>query len=208
MSTRIKVILSIGISLLIIAYCVLVWSVNEKDEASTIPIEHFAMNEWVDLSGSFLHSEDQTPNGYSIRITNAELLTPSEYIKNYGAKEEATNSEEGQTVVCLEYEISHEGDGEVGLVLFEQKLIAASKDLALSYDSELWWKAEPTMKNMPGTFSLLPDTTFVTHIPFTYTTNPDAFQSYANSPRVEISNGSYELLLSYLPVKKVVDIKI
>ncbi len=113
-----------------------------------------------------------------------------------------------QTVVCLEYQIRHEGAGDVGLVLFEQRLIAATKNVALKYDSELWWKAEPEMKDQPGMFALSPDSSYTAYIPFSFIHDPDAFQSYEDSPRAVVTDRTFELLVSNLPTRKVIDISI
>lgn len=192
---------------LALAYGIRVWHINEADKANTTPVEHYAVGEWVDLTGSFLQTEAQAPDGYSIRISKVELLTPDEYVRAYGAEGEDIVGEDSQrTVICLEYQIQHEGAGEVGLVLFEQRLIAGSKNVALKYDNELWWKAEPEMTDQPGMFALRPDSSYTAHIPFSFIRDPDAFQSYEDSPRTAIVDSTFELLVSNLPTRKVIDI--
>ncbi len=46
------VIASIAIVLAFV-YGVRVWQINEADKANAVPVERYAMGEWVDLTGSF-----------------------------------------------------------------------------------------------------------------------------------------------------------
>ena len=210
-SKAVCVILGIVAALLVAAYGMRVWYVNAHPVEAPIPVEHHVMGEWVNLDGTYLFADYQSPEGYSVRVSKAELLTPNEFIDLYGAEgSQHLDSDEGdvKSVVSLEVEIEHVGDGEVGIVLFEQRLIPERKNVAYRYDDELWWMVEPSLKDNPGMFSLLPDTTYVTHIPFTYTTNPDLMESYDKSPRMEIADTSFEYLLSNEPVKTVVDIEL
>lgn len=207
MKKRRKGIIAAVLALCALAYGVRVWQLNAADQASAIPVEHYAMGQWVDLSGSYLRSADQAPDGYAVKIDKAELLTPDEYVEKYGAAGAEMPGEDGEkTVLSLEYEIRHEGDGPVGLVLFEQKVLPQDRSIALSYDRDLWWQAEPSMKGQPGQFGLRPDSSYTAHIPFSFIDNPPAFQSYVTSPRTKIDGTAFELLLSNLPTRKVIDV--
>lgn len=203
----VRVALALVAAVLVATWAVRVWYVNAYPPEKPVPVEHYAMGEWVDLDGTYLFADYQSPQGYSVRVNKAELLTPREYLERYGAEGyEPVDDDEGKSVVSLEVEIEHVGDGEVGLVLFEQRLIPERKNVALHYDMDLWGEAEPALKGEPGIFALRPDSTYVAHIPFTFIATPDLMESYEESPRLEIADAAFEYLLSNEPVKKVVDI--
>lgn len=208
-SLAVKVACCVAVALLLAAYGVRVWYVNAHPYEQPAPVEHYSMGEWVNLDGTYLVADYQSPEGYSVKVNKAELMSPREYVEKYGAQG-ATLPEEGEkrSVVSLEMEIRHDGDGEVGLVLFEQRLIPERRNIAYRYDPELWWEAEPALKDMPGVFALRPDSTYTVHIPFYFPANPDYFVPYDEAKRPEITDTSFELLLSNLPVETLVDIEL
>ncbi|WP_165050359.1 MULTISPECIES: hypothetical protein [unclassified Adlercreutzia] len=204
-----KVACAVVMAILTAAYGVRVWYVNAYPFEQPAPVEHYGMGEWVDLDGTYLIAPYQSPEDYEVKVDKAELMSPREYVERYGAKgaELPPEGEEG-TVVSLEVEISHKGDGEVGIVLFEQRLIPERRNIAYRYDPELWWEAEPALRDTPGMFALRPGSTYVAHVPFSFPGYPDYFVAYDDAKRPEITDTSFELLLSNLPVQTVVDIEL
>ena len=85
-------------TLLTIAACALavaligwrIWVINQNQ--LSIPEEHYAMGEWVDLDGAFLYDYQENTKGYSLRITGAELMTAPEYIDRFGKDVDASPS--------------------------------------------------------------------------------------------------------------------
>lgn len=89
--------------LLTVAVCALaaaligwrIWAINQNH--LTIPEEHYAMGEWVDLDGAFLYDNQENTKGYSLRITGAELMTAPEYIDRYGKDDDADDASPSST---------------------------------------------------------------------------------------------------------------
>lgn len=184
-------------------------------QAVVIPAEHYAMGEWVDLSGTYFNEAKSEPkDGYSMRVNSAEAMTIEEYVQRYGKGGEATGSyvakeTDREALVVLEYEVKNEGNDQGGIILFQHKLVPERKNGEYGYIDELWWLAEPQMKDAPGQFSLKKDSTYTTSIPFAIQGKPDYLQKYDHQILLPVGDdSSFELALSNAPVKKIIDIEL
>ena len=187
--------------------------------AETIPTEHYSLGEWVDLTGCYfneLSSEDMA--GYSLRVVSAEAMNASEYIARYGVDSSALENVEVKNasigpdadVVVLEYETRNDSNDEGGIALYYERLIPARKNVAYSYDEQLWLSAEPQMKSgFPGGFGLVKGTSFTTHVPFCYVSNPGYLEKYDRQLRMPVcADRDFELILCNAPTRKIVRVSL
>lgn len=183
--------------------------------AETIPTEYYPLGEWADLTGCFfneLSGEDMA--GYSLRIVSAEAMNASEYLARYSADPEVPENVEVKNtsigpdadVVVLEYEVRNDSNENGGIALYNQRLIPARKNVAYSYDEQLWLSTEPQLKSgFSGGFGLVKGTSFVTHIPFCYVSNPGYLEKYDRQLRMPVgADRDFELILCNAPTRKIV----
>lgn len=187
--------------------------------AEEIPTEYYSLGEWVDLTGCFfseLSSEDMT--GYSLRVVNAETMNAIEYLDCYSVDSgvledvEVKNTSIGSDadVVVLEYEVRNDSNENGGIALYNQRLIPARKNVAYSYDEQLWLSTEPQLKSgFSGGFGLVKGTSFVTHIPFCYVSNPGYLEKYDRQLRMPVgADRDFELILCNAPTRKIVRVSL
>lgn len=184
-----------------------------------IPTEYYSLGEWVDLTGCFfneLSSEDMA--GYSLRVVNAEAMNASEYLDRYIVDSEVLEDVEVENtsigpdadVVVLEYEVRNDSNENGGIALYNQRLIPARKNVAYSYDEKLWLSTEPQLKSgFSGGFGLVKGTSFVTHIPFCYVSNPGYLEKYDRQLRMPVgADRDFELILCNAPTRKIVRVSL
>lgn len=187
--------------------------------AETIPTEYYPQGEWVDLTGCFfneLSGEDMS--GYCLRVASAEAMNASEYLARYGVDSEISENVEVENVsigpdadvVVLEYEVRNDSNEDGGIALYNQRLIPARKNVAYSYDEQLWLSAEPRLKSgFLGGFGLVKGTSFITHVPFCYVSNPGYLEKYDRQLRMPVGDDcSFELILCNAPMRKIVTISL
>lgn len=187
--------------------------------AETIPTEYYSLGEWVDLTGCFfneLSGEDMA--GYSLRVVSAEAMNASEYLNRYAVDSEALEKAEVANVsigsaadaVVLEYEVRNDSNENGGIALYYERLIPARKNVAYSYDEQLWLSAEPQMKSgFSGGFGLVEGTSFTTHVPFCYVSNPGYLEKYDRQLRMPIgADRDFELILCNAPTRKIVKVSL
>lgn len=187
--------------------------------AEEIPTEYYSLGEWVDLTGCFfneLSSEDMA--GYSLRVANAEAMNASEYLDRYSVDSEVLEDVEVENtsigpdadVVVLEYEVRNDSNENGGIALYNQRLIPARKNVAYSYDEQLWLSTEPQLKSgFSGGFGLVKGTSFVTHIPFCYVSNPGYLEKYDRQLRMPVgADRDFELILCNAPTRKIVRVSL
>lgn len=220
---RRRVIAAIALSL---AVCLvgarIVW-VNAH--GATIPTEHYGMGEWVDLSGGYfddLHGENM--QGYSVRITKAESLSYNEFVAQYakeipdsldvsagldeGKVTTVSDNPDEKTIVSLTYEIKNEGNDAGGIALFRHNLVPSRKNVAYTFNRDLWTSVEPQMKDQIGGFGLKKDSSYTTHVPFTFVSDPPYFQKFDYEILQPVAGDtSFELTLCNAPVRKIIDVE-
>jgi len=178
-----------------------IYDVNAN--AVQLEVQHYDMDEWVELNGAFLDTKDgENTEGYSIKVKNAKLMSYNEFVSKYCEKDEAIEGLDNKSVIDLEIEIKNVGNEDGYILILMCKLISEKKNYYLNTDSVLWSKAEPNVDEYAVAFCIKKDTEYTTHIP--YTINVTDLEQY----KKPIEDRNFELILSNSPVRKVVDIQI
>lgn len=180
--------------------------VNSQQTATDYPVEHRQIGEWIDLSGVYFGSSDEDYSGYSIRIDSARVMSIGEYLQEYGAKEIDLDCDlDAQCVVAIGYSIRNDGNESGGLALYDHYLIPSSKNRYYQCDTELWDASQPQLNGTMG-FSVVLGTEYSLVAPFTLKYQPRYFDTYENMQRGEVTENSFELVLSNAPRRIVVDV--
>lgn len=175
-------------------------------EAPVRIVEHYSMNEWVDLNGAFLDSKDENTQGYSLRVIAAHRMSYNEYIQSYG--NDKSHEVEGlneKSVIALDIEIKNdESPGNNGhMPLMFMYLVPELKNEAFLWNERLWIENEPRADGLMF-ITVTPQTTYTAHLPFTKNTDTTNNSAYFGS----IDASSFELSVANSPVRKVIDITI
>ena len=196
-----------------IAIGVRIWSVNQNQ--LSIPVEHYAMGEWVELNGAFLYDSQEATQGYSVRITSAEVISSDEYLDRYAPDADRSQITIGPgDVLVLGYDVRNVGNSTGYIDLVMQMVVGSAKNTFYKVDDELWSAAEPPLKDAP-VLILVPDSEYSTHGVVSLTADPDYLEKFdtgtqtydtSTSSRADIRETSFELILTNAPVRKVVDI--
>ncbi len=178
-------------------------------DAFAVPSRHAAVGEWVDLGGSFFAEALEKADGYGLHVTGAEVMDADAYLARYAASEMVlgvdTSRDEPGSVLCLTYEVRNEEAEEGGILLIEHQVVASDRNCAYRVDGELLEAAYPQLAGQMG-FSLLPDTSFEVHVPFSVQRDPGYLQAYDRAYRGAIAEGPWALILANAPERLVVDV--
>lgn len=180
-------------------------------------VVHHAVGEWVDLDGAFANTAamDQT-EGYFVRVSSVEVMSYNDYLARYAYEEQdPVPGLDAPSVLCVTFDMRNEGSAG-GLYLFGMYAVAATKRNAyLQVESDLYAYSEPRID--PGTvflngISIKEGTEYTTHLPYRQfgsngMVDIDGIQ-YNSGFTEALYDTRYELILSYLPVRHVVDIEI
>lgn len=195
----------LGIVLLAVCVFVGVRIVSVNAHAVTVPVEHYSMNEWVSLDGTFFQSaESEYKEGYSIKIDSAKRVSLNEFIAEHcldRVTPEMDFAEE--SIIDLEVSIKNEGNEHGAIELLPMILVPERKNEYYIWNADVWEMSEPTSKDLLA-FAVKVDTEYTTHIPFTR----NNVSGDTTSLTIPILDNSFELTLSNGPVKKVVDISV
>lgn len=194
-------ILLLVVAVLLIAFRV--YSVNSK--VIKITTEHYQMGEWVDLGGTILSNrESENPEGYSVRVNSVDVISYDDYIQKHGLnKEKAVANLDEKSVIDLELEIRNIGNDAGALPLMNMILIPARNNTYFIWNDKLWAENEPNSKDSI-VLATRKDSEYVTHIPYTRNIFDDDFTAF----KKPIDDKEFSLVLSNMPTRKVIDIKV
>jgi len=171
-------------------------------------VERYFMNEWVDLNGAFLNTSTENTQGYSMRVTKAELLSYNGYIVKYGIdKDRKIDGLDELSLICLEIEIRNVGNEDGRILIFECKLIPDRKNTYFIPSTALWAESESTLPK-DGSIRVLAikkDSEYTVHIP--YKINVKDLENYTEYKK-PMRDTSFELVISNSPVRKVIVIEL
>lgn len=179
-----------------VAIGVRIWWVNAS--LPSIPLEYYQTGEWVPLEGAFQNdaSSEQT-SGYSLMVESAEVVTYDEYLERHGVTASGTHGT-ARCVVDVTLRIRNDGTEQGGINVFQMVLVPERGNEYLICDvmseDALWPQVEP---NADSSASIRPGTEYVTHIPYVFNGGEEVYDR-------EVTDRSFTLLLSRMPVRKMV----
>lgn len=207
MKRRVKLLLVMSCLLLCIGIGLRVFEVN-KNQLS-LPTKHYKMGEWVDIGNTHLYDIEEYRQGYSVRVSSAEIMSSTEYITRYGRSEHASNDEGiPGDVLVLEYEIKNVGNSNGYIDAVTQWAIGTAKNYYLHIDTDLWSTRDAVMKKSP-VIHIKPHTEFSTYIPLANTYEPFGKpMDIQNQCRHHLKEKKYELIVANGPIRQIIDIEV
>ena len=178
------------------------------------------MGEWVELDGAFVDSaaNDRT-KGYFVRISRAELLSYNEYVRLYSKEGDLETAVypvveglDAKTLVTLTFDIRND-DSDGGLNINEMYLVPARKNEFFRADIDLLTASEEKLEVGVVTIygvSIRQGTEHTIHLAYGHqggnaTVGGRVVKERWVNPIVDTR---FELILSYMPVRHVVDIEL
>ncbi len=167
----------------------------------------------VELAGDFIFDNQENTAGYSVRVDAAELMDASDYIKRYGhvaaGDRDASDVENGDVLV-LTYTVTNRDNQSGWLDMVMLMAVGSSKNSLYKVDGNLWKIAEPSLENTSALI-LTPNSTYTTHVPMSFSTGPDLYESTLDEQtyrRSSIRDRSFLLYVSNAPTRKVIEIQL
>lgn len=212
-------VLGAGAALLVAGVGARIWRVNAEAPVTPEKIRH-AMGEWVDLDGAFVDGAayDRT-EGYHVRISQAELLSYNEYVRRYskeGDPETAlypvVEGLDAKSLVTLTFDIRND-DSDGCVIINEMYLIPARRNEFFRADIDLLTASEEKLvtgaTSMYGV-SIRQGTEHTIHLAYGHQGGDATVGGRVVKERwvTPIVDTRFELILSYMPVRHVVDIEL
>lgn len=206
-----KVMLCLIVCLTAITIALRVVVVNSG--APVVPETVSKVGERVDLNGSFSGQSIEQTKGLSVTVTQAEIMSKSEYLARYSASGEnytpppIEHWESGKNVACVTVEL-YNRDNETGyFALLNWRLVSPDGADAYMMNSNLLMIAEPQFRSTgsAGYAKLNPGKSYALHIPFCRQ-DKVLLGGLSDFEFKVVSKGRYRLLLTSYPQKKTVEI--
>lgn len=187
-----------------------IWDVNQH--RVTYPIQHYSMGQEVPLDGDFLDDNHEKTQGYYVTVPEAEIMNSNEYLARYAPDIDPSTIPDGSgDVIVLTYDVRNDGNVDGYLNTVSLFLVGESKNKFYKVDSDLWEASEPRIRGNSNGLVLEPNTSYTTHIPFSFIQDPALFERMLerkNYTRAEVGDSSFELILTNDPTRKIIDINV
>lgn len=187
-----------------------IYVVNE--EAIRFPTEYYQLGETASLDGCFIDTVEELTDGYAVTVDSVQVLSYNEYIRMYGIDTSGVvEGLDGKSVICLGITISNsapESKPQGGINALGVGLMLPGSATLFMIDSHLWSQAEENVREGQAGISVLPQSTYSTHIPFTAALLTEHVNDEYAPYLQNVPSGTYELRLSEVPIKKVIQIPI
>ena len=133
------------ILVVLVIYVFLVWRVNAS--AETVQEQQYEMGSWLPIEDGYIIDETIEHNdGYSIRVDDAEVMSPSEFVAWYGKEGVPVQGLQGSddTVLAVTMTIKNEGNTTGGFESFMWQVVPESRDNSYCVDEALFAYVEDT----------------------------------------------------------------
>lgn len=186
------------LSVVCLAVGMRIWWVNTN--LPRIPEETYETGEWVPLEGAFQDStSSEDTSDYSIKVVSAEVMTRNEYLEKCGGTT-LDDRDGARCVVDVTLVIRNDGTERGGLNVFQMVLTPARGNEYLICDvmneEALWPQVE---SGADTTVSIKPGTEYEVHIPYVFNGGEEVYER-------EVNDRDFTLLLSRMPVRKMVNV--
>ena len=124
------------VGILLIAAIIRIAYVNIT--APQLEVENYKMNEWVSLDGSFFRSNEEKTEGYSVKVTDYEVISREDYLKKYNLKDTSV-SEENSFSYFMELTVSvmNENNENGKVMIADWVLVGKNGDFVTTMDPQL-----------------------------------------------------------------------
>lgn len=168
--------------------------------AERIPVETYEVGEWLGPEDGYIIDDAiENLDGYFLRIDGARVMTPNEYLAEYGEGDDSTiPNGDAKTVLAITMTIKNEYNEHGGFEAYLWTAVPDSLNTEYRYDSTLFDKAEPT----GSVFKVSKGRTVTRTFPFSRGEYPPYFTDSAGTSQGEVLDRSFHMNMTYRPVTK------
>lgn len=193
--------LPVAICLLVALIGGRIWYVNQH--AIFVPTYSHELDEWIDLDGSFVSVSDEDTFGYSLKVSNARMMTRRDYFEFFSVDSSDSDtgiSGESFFVVVLDIDVKNQGNADGYINYKNWRLSPPARNTAFYIDYDLWYEALPELNSGKGAFGVTEGTTVTLHVPFWHFDSKKASLAASSvSAYGDVVEGSYEFILTNMP---------
>lgn len=208
-----KILLSSSLACFIMAAFLIgvrIWHVN--DTAWTLPEERYGIGERVSFDGAFAGYDYEETDGYALTVTNAEVMTPREFVQAYGVDPNASLDDisrpDEESLVVLTLYMENAGNEEGYMSSINWRLVSPDDPSAEYYCARnVWFFAHPVMESQPC-FEIRPDSEFVVYVPFCKTAQQGYLEVYDDQLKARVDECNFEFIFTNVPVRKMVEFSV
>ena len=203
-----KKIICIILAIALTLFCAYrIWYVNSK--AYQFSLEVYSVGEWVSMDGNYFNSDAEKTDGYSVRVSSAEVLTYEQFMERFGKDTDYLAEASQYDVVLLKIDFKNDSDStDGGVYVMEYNLFTETRARFFNKSNDYMKIANTDLpKNLIGV-NCQPGTEASMY--FVYTTDGRAdFVSYLQELEAKgTKNFTMYINLCRYPVKKSVKLEL
>ncbi len=199
MSSKTAVKISFAfVAVLLIAAVIRIAYVNIT---ATKPLEeHSKMNEWVALDGSFFRSNDEKTEGYSVKVTDYEIISKEDFLKRYKLENSSISEQNSFNyfmIVSVAFMNENNEDGRV--MIADWRLVGKNGDFVTSMDPQILMDTDERINDYLSSVTTAPGKEISLNLTFPMT-------GMKSKEEIE-KNSVYRLAVTKYPVRKYIYLK-
>lgn len=187
--------LFILLGLIIIGVVIRISIVNSSMEKMIIDV--FAPNEWVELGGSYFRSYTENTEGYSIMVTDYEIMDKKNYLERYDLESNSISEENAfEYIMEISVKIHNDGNTDGEIQIGDWALIGTNNDYVTWFDKQLLMDSDERIDDYLSSVTTTQDRDVEIKLPFPLTFMDDGKEVKRNTP--------YKLAVTKYPARKYV----
>ena len=185
--------------LVVIGVVIRISTVNAS--AEKMIMEEYAQNEWVELGGSYFRSFEENTEGYSIMVTDYEIMDKQSYLDKYDLESDSISEENAFSYIMeVSVKIHNDGNTDGKIQIGDWALIGTNNDYVTWFDKQLLMDSDERIDEYLSSVTTTQERDVEVRLPFPLIFIDDANEMERNAP--------YKLAVTKYPVRKYVYINI
>lgn len=187
--------LFILLGLIIIGVVIRISIVNSSMEKMIIDV--FAPNEWVELGGSYFRSYTENTEGYSIMVTDYEIMDKKNYLERYDLESNSISEENAfEYIMEISVKIHNDGNTDGEIQIGDWALIGTNNDYVTWFDKQLLMDSDERIDDYLSSVTATQERDVEIKLPFPLIFIDDEKEINRNAP--------YKLAVTKYPARKYV----
>lgn len=187
--------LFILLGLIIIGVVIRISIVNSSMEKMIVDV--YAPNEWVGLGGSYFRSYTENTEGYSIMVTDYEIMDKQSYLERYDLESDSISEENAfEYIMEISVKTHNEGNTDGEIQIGDWALIGTNNDYVTWFDKQLLMDSDERINDYLSSVTTTQDRDVEIKLPFPLTFMDDGKEVKRNTP--------YKLAVTKYPARKYV----
>lgn len=183
------------LGLVVIGVVIRISIVNSSAEEMIMDV--YAQNEWVELGGSYFRSFAENTEGYSIMVTDYEILDTQSYLDKYDLGHDSISEENAfEYIMEISVKIHNDGNTDGEIQIGDWALIGTNNDYVTWFDKQLLMDLDERIDEHLASVTTTQERDVEMRLPFPLIFIDDVKEMKRNAP--------YKLAVTKYPVRKYV----